>query len=186
MSKYILRPLYITSSGCSGCQVSSVIYGTSKAGRHRKRESDIERGRARGGESENKRWKNERGEQQHTDQSLSAGAPTLETPSIHYIARKFCYVHRMRRRHLRFGFWISVKSCTVHRWTGWSIGDSVRYGWSIVRCCHPTIGWHGSPLRCSTWRRPCGMGCSCASSSTTWDPSPSTWGRSTWDHRCHR
>ncbi len=87
---------------------------------------------------------------------------------------------------LALWFWIGVKSFTVHHWTWWSIGDNVRYGWSIVRCCHRTIGWHGSPLRCSTWRRPCGMGSSCASSSTTWDPSPSTWGRSTWDLRCHR
>lgn len=43
--------------------------------------------RERGGESENKRWKSEWGEQQHTDQSLSAGASVLETPSSHYIAR---------------------------------------------------------------------------------------------------
>ena len=68
----------------------------------------------------------------------------------------------------------------------WSTGGSARFGWSAATCCPWTTGWPRTRRRCSTWRRPCGTGCCCASCWTTWDPSPSTWRRSTSGRRCHR
>lgn len=168
------------------------IRDTSEAGRGR--EAEIERDRYR--EREREGWAKIRGERGN-EESSSTGISHLKHPVIWSLVILLCAadaespiplwcnegletefdIHAHR---------ISLKHLIVYHWTWWNIGDSVRYGWSIVRCSRRTIGWHGSPLRFLTWRRPCVMGFSCASFSTTWNPNLSTWGKSTWDLKCHR